>query len=79
MYYAEGNETQKIVTGYIIITNGSVIDWCQLSHKTATLFVTEAKYSAIMEVCCKILFSVKFYGLWDLLSNKPSPFTLIIL
>ena len=49
--YAGDNDTHKIVTGYIVLINGAVIDWSSQIQKTATLFVTEAEYSEIMEVC----------------------------
>ena len=55
-YYAGANETQKSVTGYIVLINGFFITWRYRSQKTVTLYVTEAEYSAIAEVCCKILF-----------------------
>ena len=44
------------MTGYIVIINRAVIAWNLRSHKIVTLSVTEAEYSEIKEVCCKILF-----------------------
>ena len=44
------------MTGYIVIINRAVISWILRSHKTVTLSVTEAEYSAITDVCCEILF-----------------------
>ena len=42
--YTGDNNTRKIVTGYIIIINGAVIAWSQLSQKIVTLSVAEAEY-----------------------------------
>ena len=44
------------MTGYIVLINGAVIAWRFQSQKTVTLSITEAEYSAIVKVCCKILF-----------------------
>ena len=37
--YAGDNNTQKSVTGYIVLVNGEVISWRLKSHKTVTLSV----------------------------------------
>ena len=39
--YAGDNNTQKSVTGYIVLINGEVIYWRLKSHKKVTLSVTE--------------------------------------
>ena len=52
----EDNNSRKCVTGYIVLIYGIVIVWRLVSHKTVTLHFIEVKYSAIMEVCYKILF-----------------------
>ena len=65
--YVGYNDTQKIVTGYIVLINGSFIAWCSQSQKTVTFPVTEVEYLAIVELCFKILFSwAKFiaYGVF---------------
>ena len=41
--------------GYIILIDGEFIKCCLRSHKSVTFSVIEAEYSAITEVCCKIL------------------------
>ena len=41
--YARDNDTQKIVTGYIVLINGAVIVWSLLGYKTITLSVTESE------------------------------------
>ena len=46
----------KSVTGYIAIINGEVIAWYSRIQKKVTLSVTEAEYSAITELCCRIIF-----------------------
>ena len=51
------NDNHKPVTGYMVIINGLVISWRSQDHKTVIISVTESEYSAITEVCCKILFS----------------------
>ena len=38
-----------------------------------TLSITESGYSAITEVCCKIIFSMRLYCLWELFSNALLP------
>ena len=43
--YAGDNDTQKSVTGYIIIINRLVVDWHSLSQKTFTWSITESEYS----------------------------------
>ena len=50
------NDTQTIVIGCIVIINPLVIVWNSLSQKTVTLSVTEAGYSTITEVYCKMRF-----------------------
>ena len=54
--YAGYNDTQKIVTGYIVLIDWSVIAWRLRSQKIVTLSVTESKYSEIIEVSFEILF-----------------------
>ena len=54
--YAGDNDTRKSMIGYIVLINRAFIAWCLRSQKTVTLSITEAEYSAIMEVCCKILY-----------------------
>ena len=54
--YAKDNDTQKSVTGYIVLNNGAVITFHSQIQKTVTLSVTEAEYSSIMKVYFKILF-----------------------
>ena len=54
--YTGDNDIHKSVSRYIVLINVSVVTWSFRSQKTVTLSVTEAKYSAITEVCCKILF-----------------------
>ena len=44
------------MTRYTVIINRSVIPWYSQSQKIVTLFVTEAQYSVITELCCEILF-----------------------
>ena len=39
--YAGYNDTQKSVTGYIVLINRAVIDWHSISQKIVTLSVTE--------------------------------------
>ena len=56
MDYAGDNDNRKIVTGYIFLINGEAIDWRSQIQKTVTLSVTEAEYSAITDVCWKIIF-----------------------
>ena len=54
--YVGNNDTQKIVIGYIVLINRSVITCHSQIHKTVTLSVIEAEYSSIMKVYFKILF-----------------------
>ena len=54
--YAGDNETPKIMTGYIVIINRAVIACHLQSQKKVTLFVIEAEYSELTEVCSEILF-----------------------
>ena len=54
--YSEDNDTQKSVTGYIVIIDREVIAWHSWSKKTVTLSVTESGYSAITEVFFEMLF-----------------------
>ena len=42
--YTGDNITQKILTGYIVLINGAVIDWPSKYQKIVTLSVTEDKY-----------------------------------
>ena len=77
--YARDNDSRKSVTGYIVLINGAVINWRSQSQKTVTLTVTEAEYSSITEIYCEILFSMRFYFLWELLLNTPLPCMLIAL
>ena len=44
------------MTGYVVIINAVFTSWCSKIHITVILLVKEAAYSAIMEVCCEILF-----------------------
>ena len=77
-YYAGDNETRKSVAGYIVLINVSVIAWCSWRQKTVTIYVTEAEYSAIREVCFEILFVC---AIWFLIVffNNPLPCMLITL
>ena len=54
--YTGYNNTQEIVTWYIVIPNGVFITWCLLIQKTVKLSITEAEYSAGTRVCFEILF-----------------------
>ena len=54
--YAGVNDTQKSVTGYIVLINGVVIAWRFQIQNTVLLSLTDSKYSVITEVCCEILF-----------------------
>ena len=54
--YTGDNDIHKSVSRYIVLINVSVVTWSFRSQKTVTLSVTEAKYSAITDVCCEILF-----------------------
>ena len=54
-YYKGDNQTQKIMTGYVVMISGLVISYHSQIHKTVELSVTEAEYSEIMEICCEIL------------------------
>ena len=50
-----GYKYNNNMTGYAVLFNGLVITWHSQSQNISTLFVIEAEYSEIMEVCCKIL------------------------
>ena len=54
--YAGYNDTRKIMTGYIVLLNVVIIIWYLKSKENITIFVTEAKYSPVTEVCFEILF-----------------------
>ena len=54
--YTGDNDNRKIVTGYIVLINGAVINWRSRSQKTVTLSGIDSEYSEITEVCCEILF-----------------------
>ena len=55
MDYTGDNSTQKSVTGYIVLRNIVAIAWRSQSQKTVTLYVTEAEYSEVTEICFEIL------------------------
>ena len=42
--YAEDNNTQKSVTGYIVLINGAFVAWHSQIQKTVKLYVTESEY-----------------------------------
>ena len=44
------------MTVYIVLINGSVVDWCLLGQKKVPPFVTKSEYSAITEVYSEIIF-----------------------
>ena len=54
--YAGDNNTWRIVKGCNVLINGVFIKGRPQSHKTVTSSVKESEYSAITELCCKILF-----------------------
>ena len=56
MDYTGDKDTQKRVTGYIFLINREVIACSVLIKKTVTLSITDAEYSVITDLCCKILF-----------------------
>ena len=49
--YTGDNDSCKSVTGYIFLMNVFAIALKYKINKTVILFVTEAEYSAITEVC----------------------------
>ena len=53
--YAGYKYNNNNMTGYAVLFNGLVITWHSQSQNISTLFVIEAEYSEIMEICCKIL------------------------
>ena len=55
--YVGDNYTWKSVTVCAIIINRVIISWFSDIHKTIMLPVTEAEYSEVAELCCKILFN----------------------
>ena len=54
--YTGDKDNRLSVTGYCIYINGCLISWKSLAQKCQTLSSTEAKYVALSEICCEILF-----------------------